>query len=276
MAGPTPTGVTRVGSHPALRIPAPREPLRSSQTQALAPRSQQQALPARRNPLIGASSGEPGTERNRLSPNKTTAAAHPRHGRAPGETRGVPASPNGTPAPAGTPDQSFQPHGKWPPPERGGRGGNEGGRNANTPLTCPNTFPPGSFRARELLPSWGNLDEDRSWEELPNPTPTPSAGLQPAGQGKGLSTGTGQLGGGSKALLRGDPHEDGDPLYLEGLPDPDPHKLETTHKLAFLAAPFSFPWARSKMHARGPQGQACMIFPWQTSKRNILPFHPTI
>lgn len=47
-AGPTPTGVTRGGSHPALRIPAPRERSRRGRTQALAaaPLPQQRALPA--------------------------------------------------------------------------------------------------------------------------------------------------------------------------------------------------------------------------------------
>jgi len=113
---PHPLGSPKGCSHPALHIPAPRELLRDSQTQAPAPRSERRALPSLRNLLTGESSREPGQS---VTP---TAAAHP------------PTSPQGATRSA---SRSQQPPGPQPRP---------GGGSGSTPPAPWQAATPGAGR----------------------------------------------------------------------------------------------------------------------------------
>lgn len=272
MAGPTPTGVTRTGSHPVPPHSCALGAASTQQTRALAPRCRRPALPAPRNPLIGASSGEAAQSvtargRNRRGCCPPTSRTSPRG------PRGVPTSPHSTPAPSPDPGggSGLTPSGPMASGHPQRREG-DGGRNANTPRTCPDTFPPGAFGARELLPSWGNSDEDRFWEELPNPIPAPHRA------GRWAEHRHRAAGGVQGTPRRGPPEGRGPPS--PGRPSrawrgSAPTRTQDNSQAGDPTNSFQLP-VGSKTHTQGPQGQASVIFPWQTSKRNISPFYPTI
>lgn len=99
-------------------------------------------------------------------------------------------------------------------------------------------FPAGTLRARQLLPSQGQL-----LEGAPKSHP-----MSPRGCSRTQSS----------AHREGDPGSRG--------------QFRCQRCLQLLSAP----WACSKMCAWGPRRQAYTICLWQPSKRNILPFHPAI